>query len=203
MKKLILPLVVLLVLLGIGALIFNNPPESPRGGPPKARALSVSVMEVQPSSFQVTLASFGTVAPRTQTTLVAQVGGQVIRVSDKLRNGGFFAEGDELLVIDPRDFAADVQIGEAALADASQLVEEEQARASQAARDWERLGNEGEPSSLVLRAPQVAAARARLESARASLTKAQLNLERATVRAPYAGRVLQQQVDQIQHEDHQ
>jgi len=194
-KKLILPLIVIAVLVGIGLLILRNPPSSTRGGPPKARAISVEVMEVKPRAYQVTLASYGTIAPRTQGDLIAQVGGQILSVSDNLREGGFFARGDVLLEIDPREFEADVQINQAALADAQQLVEEEKARANQAARDWKRLGNSGEPTALVLREPQLAAAKARLASAEASLAKAQLDLERSTVRAPYDGRVLQQRVD--------
>ena len=195
MKKLILPVVVIAVLVGIGLLILRNPPSSSRGGPPKARAITVEVMTVAPSAYQITLASYGTIAPRTQSALVAQVGGQILSVSDNLREGGFFAEGDVLLEIDPREYQADVQINNAALADAQQLVEEERARADQAARDWKRLGNSGEPTALVLRGPQLAAARARLASAEATLAKSQLDLERSTVRAPYDGRVLQQRAD--------
>ena len=195
MKKLILPVVVLAVLVGIGMLILRNPPSSSRGGPPAVRAITVEVMKIQPSAYQVSLESYGTIAPRTQSALVAQVGGQILSVSDNLREGGFFARGDVLLTIDPREFEADVQINQAALADAQQLVEEEKARADQAARDWKRLGNTGEPTALVLRAPQLAAAKARLASAEATLSKARLDLERATVRAPYDGRVLAQRAD--------
>lgn len=195
MKKLILPVVVIAVLVGIGLLILRNPPSSSRGGPPKTRAITVEVMTVAPSAYQINLASYGTIAPRTSSALVAQVGGQILDVSDNLREGGFFARGDVLLAIDPREFEADVQINQAALADAQQLVEEERARANQAARDWKRLGNSSEPTALVLREPQLAAAKARLASAEATLAKSQLDLERTTVRAPYDGRVLQQRAD--------
>jgi len=194
-KKLILPVVVIAVLVGIGLLILRNPPSSSRGGPPKTRAITVEVMTVAPSAYQINLASYGTIAPRTSSALVAQVGGQILDVSDNLREGGFFARGDVLLAIDPREFEADVQINQAALADAQQLVEEERARANQAARDWKRLGNSSEPTALVLREPQLAAAKARLASAEATLAKSQLDLERTTVRAPYDGRVLQQRAD--------
>jgi len=189
------PFLVIATLFLIGALILNNPPESSRRGPPPARAMSVEVIEVAPSAYQVTLASYGSVQPRTQSQLIAQVGGQIMSVSDNLREGGFFSKGDVLLQIDPRDFEANVSINEATLADAQQRISEEQARADQAARDWQRLGNKGEPTDLVLRKPQLSAARARLESARASLQKSRLDLERSTVRAPYDGRVLEQRVD--------
>lgn len=195
MRKVVLALIVLAVFAGVAWLILKNPPEGQRGGPPPARAMSVEVFELARSAYQVQLASFGTVAPSTQTVLIAQVGGQILEVSDNFADGGFFSKGDVLLVLDPRDFEVNVAINEASVADAQQSIEEEQARAEQAARDWKRLGNTGEPSALVLRAPQLAAAEARLASARATLDGARLALERATVRAPYDGRVLQQRVD--------
>ncbi len=100
-----------------------------------------------------------------------------------------------MLTIDPRDYAADVRIAEAALADARQALAEEQARGEQARIDWQRLGNEGAAPDLVLRKPQLLAAEARVTSAEANLEKARLDLERTRVRAPFAGRVLRQLVD--------
>lgn len=195
MRKVVLALVVFGVLAAVAWLILQNPPQGQRGGPPTTRAMSVEVFELLPSAYQVQLDSFGTVQPSTRTALVAQVGGQILQVSDDFADGGFFSKGDVLLEIDPRDFEVNVSINESSVADAKQSIEEERARADQAARDWKRLGNEGEPSALVLRAPQVAAAKARLASAEAGLVKAKLDLERARVRAPYDGRVLQQRVD--------
>jgi RND family efflux transporter MFP subunit len=65
----------------------------------------------------------------------------------------------------------------------------------QARDDWAQLDRPGQPSDLVLRIPQKMAAQARVRSAEASLTKARLNLERTEIVAPFAGRVLTQQVD--------
>ena len=48
---------------------------------------------------------------------------------------------------------------------------------------------------LGLRKPQIAAARAALLSAQAQLERARTDLERTRIRAPYAGRVLEQNVD--------
>jgi len=81
------------------------------------------------------------------------------------------------------------------LADAKQMLAEEQARGEQALIDWERLGNEGLAPTLVLREPQMQAAQARVSSAEAGLTKAKLDLERTAIRAPYDGRVLSQMVE--------
>ena len=79
--------------------------------------------------------------------------------------------------------------------DARQLLIEEQARSEQALRDWNRLGNEGQATDLVLRKPQLLAAESRVISAESALTKARLSLERTKIIAPYAGRVLRKMVD--------
>ena len=134
--------------------------------------------------------------PRTTGALITQVRGQIVAVSPNFRPGGFFTEGETLVAIDPRDYEADVKIAEAALMDALQAEAQESARAEQALVDWRRIGEPGEaPSDLVLRKPQLQAARARVVSARSALAKTQLDLERTRVQAPYAGRVLRQLAD--------
>jgi RND family efflux transporter MFP subunit len=72
---------------------------------------------------------------------------------------------------------------------------EEKARVAQAQADWQRLGNGKKASALVLRKPQLEAAKAQVLSAQAKLDKAELSLERTQVIAPYAGRILKKQVD--------
>ena len=86
-------------------------------------------------------------------------------------------------------------VAQANLEQARSTLAEEEARATQARRDWDRLGESGEPGALVLRKPQLAGARAVVSSADAKLFQAKINLERTIIRAPYAGRVLEQSVD--------
>jgi RND family efflux transporter MFP subunit len=74
------------------------------------------------------------------------------------------------------------------LADAKLLLEQEEARAGQALRDWGKLGR-GEPSGLVLRKPQIVSAKARITAAEAAVEKAARDLDRTKLRAPYHCRV--------------
>ncbi|MEM7282926.1 MAG: efflux RND transporter periplasmic adaptor subunit, partial [Pseudomonadota bacterium] len=161
------------------------------GGP----TLAVEATQVFGQEYTVRLQSYGTVQPRTQSILVAQVTGQVVSINDDFREGGYFEKGDVLLTIDDRDYAADVRIAEASLMDARQALAEAAARSEQALQDWQRLGNPGEPSDLVLRKPQLAAAEARVISARSALEKTRLDFERTKIIAPFDGRVLRQLVD--------
>ncbi|MEM9621004.1 MAG: efflux RND transporter periplasmic adaptor subunit [Pseudomonadota bacterium] len=194
--KVLAPILILIVLLGVGVAVLQNPPEAQRRSPPQGPKLTVETMVVLPRDYQVIISSFGTVQPRTQSQLVAQVGGQVTEVQISFRPGEFFATGDVLLTIDPQDYEADVRIAEAALLDAIQAEAQEAARAEQALNVWESLGEpDKEPTPLVLREPQLAAAKARVISAKANLTKAELDLARTQIKAPFSGRILQQYVD--------
>ena len=190
------PLLILAILAGIGLLLLANPPELQRGGPPPGPQTVVETLTVLPQDYQIQVGSFGTVQPRTRSVLVAQVRGQIVAIQPSFRPGGFFSQGDILVTLDRRDYEADVKIAEAALMDALQAEAQEAARAEQARLDWRRLGAAEEaPTDLVLRKPQLQAARARVISARSALAKAELDLERTQVRAPFDGRVLAQQVD--------
>lgn len=192
-KKLI-PIVIFGGLILVAVLIRANPPEAPQRGAFDGPKMVVETTTVMSQSYQVQLQSYGTVQPRTQSMLVAQVGGQIISVNENVRDGGFFEKGDVLGQIDPRDYEADVQISEASLADARQVLAEAEARSNQALEDWERLGNIGDAPDLVLRVPQLKAASARVKSAASALWKANLDLERAQIVAPFAGRVLRKLV---------
>jgi RND family efflux transporter MFP subunit len=194
-KKKLIPFVIIGSLLLIAYLIRMNPPETPQRGGFEGPQMVVETAEIKRRDYHVMLQSYGTVQPRTQSILVAQVSGQIVSVNANVRDGGFFEKGDVLGVIDPRDYEADVQIAEAVLADARQALAEAEARTQQAREDWARLGNTGDAPDLVMRIPQLEAARARIASAESALTKSKLDLERTNITAPFAGRVLRKLVD--------
>ena len=189
---------ILAVLLGLAYMVMRNPPQADRHVAPAGSQLTVDVLKLKRGPYQVRLQSYGTVQPRTQSTLIAQVFGEITAINDSLRDGGFFEKGEVLLNIDQRDYLANVKIAEATLLDAKQVMAQEKARAAQALEDWNRLGNQGEAPPLVLRKPQLLAAEARVISAESALDKARLELERTNIVAPYAGRVLTKLVDQGQ-----
>jgi biotin carboxyl carrier protein len=193
-KKLI-PVAIIGSLLLIAVLIKMNPPEATQRRPSTGPQMVVEIEPVKYQDYLVKLQSYGSVQPRTQSVLVAQVGGQIISINENVRDGGFFEKGDVLGQIDPRDYEADVSISEASLADARQALAEAEARSVQALEDWERLGNTGDAPDLVLRVPQLEAASARVKSAESALQKANLDLERTQLVAPFAGRVLRKLVD--------
>ncbi|WP_020679507.1 efflux RND transporter periplasmic adaptor subunit [Marinobacterium rhizophilum] len=195
MIRKLLPIAVFAVFCAAAALIMLNRPQASRSSSPPVPSVRVEVQTVQPQDYRVRLQSYGVVRPRTQSTLLPQVTGEILEVGADFREGGFFEQGDLLLRIDARDYEAALATARANLAQAEQALQEEQAQAEQALQDWRRLGNSEAPPALVSRQPQLAAARASRDSAQAAVRQAQLNLERTRIVAPFAGRVLSKSVD--------
>ena len=138
--------------------------------------------------------SQGTVSARTRTTLVSEVSGQIIEVSPAFVSGGFFRKGDILVRIDPRNYQTALKRAQADVARAQTQVATESALAGYAYEDWKKLrelnAKPGDtPSDLTLRKPQMQEALAGLASQEAALEKAQEDLARTVIRAPYDGMV--------------
>ena len=193
--QILIPAVIVTAAVGGGFLLVKTPPEA-KTNPPARYSPLVRAHEVKLQELELHVTSEGTVRPVTESTLVPEVSGVVVSVARAWANGGFFAEGETLLQIDPTDYELTVAQAEAQVAQAEVGLSREVEEAEVALKEWESLGaDRGKPPPLVARTPQLAERRALLESARASLKLAKLNLERTTVRAPYAGRVRQKSVD--------
>lgn len=147
------------------------------------------------TEYELRVRSQGTVQPRTRSTLLPEVSGKIIEISPSFRPGGFFGQGDVLMRLDPLDYETAIIIAKGTLAQAEVMLAEEKARADQAVENWRAMGRTGTPSALVTRAPQVAKAEADVASAKAQIVKAERDLERTTIRSPYACQVLEQAVD--------
>jgi len=190
----VLPVVIFLFFGGIIYFIFLNKeePQQRRFSPPSPE---VVVRSLQAESFRVTLNSQGAVRARTESTLIPEVRGRIVKVSPNFQEGAFFEEGEILLEIDDRDYRSELKVAEASLAQAELALQQEEARYEQARRDWERLNPGVEATELTLREPQIRQARAALASSQARVETAKLNLARTKVTAPYAGRILTKNVD--------
>ena len=138
--------------------------------------------------------SQGTVSPRIESQLVPEVAGRVVWASPSFASGGFFEEGDALLRIDPYNYQQAVIVARSQVAQSRLRLAQEEAEADVARREWEELGR-GDATALTLREPQLEDAQASVLAAEANLERAQRDLDRAEVTAPFAGRVRQKSVD--------
>ena len=197
--KILLPIIILA--LGLGAYqLLASKREPPQKAERSYLGPLVEAIAVPAQQVQVTVAGQGTVRPDAQIDLVPQVSGMVIWKAAEFEPGGSFAEGDLLFEIEPRDYQLAADQAEAQVAQARYQLELATEEAAIARQEWERIGAESaEPTDLVLRKPQLRAAEAAFQSARARFAETQLRLERTRVHAPFSGRVRTARVDVGQH----
>jgi len=176
---------------GAVALIAARPQAETR--PPAAEPPMVRVLAVTPEDVQLQVRTHGTVAPRTQSELVPEVAGRVEWISPALAAGGFFEADEPLLRLDRRDYEVALASAEAALARA-----ESEAGLTRANRERSRaLAGTGVVSTAELDGAENNArvAAAAVDQALAARERARLDLQRTELRAPFAGRVREKQVD--------
>lgn len=190
--KALLPVAVMFgSLLGMVGLIAARPDVSTQH--PDRPLPLVEVQVATPRSVELSVEAQGSVVPRTESDLVAEVSGRITWVSPSLAAGGFL-EPDEVLVrIDPTDYEVALERSEAALTRATSEL-----RLAHSNLERRRsLSERGVASSAALEDAENVAkvAEANLRDVRAALAQAQRELERTKVTAPFAGRVRAKHVD--------
>lgn len=196
MKKIILPLLVIAVGFGLGKFLIATGPEAEKQ-PQETRPTVIEAQPLNLQSYQVKVSASGIVKAQTQTSLVAEVSGKVLEISPNFQAGSYFDKGANLLKLDAANYTNAVTIAEGDLAQKQLALEEQQAQAKLAQRDWNLLdGNASRPQSdLAARRPHIAAAQAAINAAEAKLQQEKLNLARTRITAPYSGRVQEKRVE--------
>ncbi len=184
----------------VGAVIMGSMGKEPPVREPVTAALLVDVVQPEIKQGNFTIRAQGTVTPRDQTSLVSEVSGKVIWISEQFVAGGIFTAGQELVRIDPSDYQTAMLAAEAELSSARATLADEQARSDAAREDFRRLyGDNRKPSDLALRLPQVARARAAVQAQEAAVARAQRNLERTRLSLPFDGMVTERSVNPGQY----
>ncbi len=193
MKRIILfpGLIVALALLAAAGLLATAPQLEPEAPAPISPVVRVLIAE--PTRVQLLVHSQGTVEPRTESALIPEVAGRVAWMSPSLVSGGVFRAGEVLLHIEDEDYQAAVEQARASFAQAD-------AEAANARFEYERRLSLSD-RNLVSRS-DIEAAERRLkvaeavrDGARSGLARAQRDLERTRVAAPFAGMVRNKSVD--------
>lgn len=191
-RKLIAPVAVLLIATAIYiALVKTTPSLNTTAKDPVP--VAVKALTIAPATVDLVVSSQGNVQPRAETKLVAQVAGEVKTVGPSLLSGAAFTEGDVLLIIDPRDYKIAIDRAQANL-------ERSKAEASfaenEAARIQSLYAKELASDTEVQQAERLlAVATAGLMDANAALRRAEVDLERTVIKAPFSGRVRSESAD--------
>ncbi len=187
---------------GLAAFLVSLRPE-PERAPPPSRVPFASTSSVEAGEGAIPVFGSGTVQPRAEVDIAAEVGGRVVWVDSSLVSGGRLREGQVLFRIDDADFRSRVAKAQAdvALQEVELLKVSEEAGVARAEYEQFRLraaaggAERGDANPLALWEPQLEAARAALDRTRTALAEAELQLSRTVVKAPFAGVVRSESVD--------
>lgn len=188
--------IILLVGAAITTLIFSTEPKATRITATRKTAMLVDVIRVQKNDYKPTIMAMGTVEPAQDITLSPRVGGEIIALAPAFTPGGYVNKGDVLLQIDPADYQNVLQRRKSELQQAISDLNVEMGRQNVAVKDYELLDETlaGEYKALVLREPQLNAARAKVKAAQAAVDQAKLELERTKIKAPFKAHILSRNV---------
>ncbi|MEE2777422.1 MAG: efflux RND transporter periplasmic adaptor subunit [Acidobacteriota bacterium] len=190
--KILLPiLVVLLALAGAFALLATRDTVTPT--PSERRLTAIRTISAMPEQVEMVVRSQGTVAPRTESQLIPEVTGPVTWTSPDLVSGGYFNQGDVLVRIDPAPYQTALERAHANVGRTDgeyEYAESELKRHQTLARDQIVSENRYEDARRGMRV-----AEANLRDAKAAREEAGRDLYRTQIRAPFQGRVREEQVD--------
>ena len=178
-------------------ILVATKPEPPRAEKPLQGTL-VDVIQIDASRHEVDLHAKGTVVPAQEIELQAELGGRVIWQSRELVPGGRFKVNQPIVKVDPRDYQLAVESARSQVNQAKLELALEKRRGEVAKREWDSFGEmdvSDEQRALAQREPQLEATRLALKAAQSGLKKAQLDLTRATLRAPFNAMVVSESVD--------
>ncbi|BDA62052.1 efflux RND transporter periplasmic adaptor subunit [Shewanella xiamenensis] len=184
----------ILLLFIVGAGLLMKTKETPEQKPEEMPIPIVDVTQVEQQTVSLNLPSYGVVTPKYKTQLVTEVQGRMLTISPQFVAGGIVKKGDQLAQIEPSDYEADLMQAEATLAQATAALNEEIARGEVAKIEFKGY-DKGLPPELGLRIPQLKKEQANVKYAQAALARAQRNLERTVIRAPFDGIIKARNVD--------
>ncbi|MGB3774069.1 MAG: efflux RND transporter periplasmic adaptor subunit [Leeuwenhoekiella sp.] len=197
-KKIIIICAAILAVAAVSIyLIFSTEPDAEREGATKKTAMLVEVVPVAMGDFKPSIQATGTVLAVEDIVLRPRVTGQIVYRSPSFVPGGFVKEGDVLLKIDASDYANTVELRKGELMQTQTNLATEMGRQKIAEQDLALIGGDTlseEDEALVLREPQLQAVKANINSAKAAVSQAQLNLSRTTIRSPFDANIISQMV---------
>ncbi|MGB1263855.1 MAG: efflux RND transporter periplasmic adaptor subunit [Cognaticolwellia sp.] len=180
----------------VGLIILAVLAPKPAKKPVIVKAPLVEVKTIERKNVRFSIASQGSVLPRTQTNLISEVSGQITSVNDKFNVGGFFKKGEVLLSVDDISYQVALLQAQSRLDAAQAVLIEEQARKEQAEDEWLLTGKAlSKAPILALRLPQLQKAKADVKAAKATVTDAEVKLARTKIIAPYDAIIKAKQVD--------
>lgn len=167
--------------------------------PPVKKIMAVETLSFKSADYPRIIQVMGTVVPDRQVLLKSKVSGEIVFLSPLFVRGGVVKKGETLIVLDDSDYKIEFKKAKSALDKALSDLAIEQGNQKIAKEEF-KLINEASngmvtATDLALRKPQLNRARSSVESAQADLEKAELNLSRIKIIAPFNSLVLEKKVE--------
>jgi RND family efflux transporter MFP subunit len=183
-----------------GAAYISKTAPKARKRPPVKMLPLVQVIKVHPGEERILVPAMGTVIPAREIVLESRVAGEIVSIHPEFAVGGYLKKGSEVLQIDPQDYELALTLAKAKVKDAESNLKILEAEAAAAKDEWReinrnRAGKNKEPSPLLIKKPQLTAAKAMLIAEKADVEKAKLNLARTKISAPFNAIVRAKHVD--------
>ncbi|MEZ9219243.1 efflux RND transporter periplasmic adaptor subunit [Vibrio cyclitrophicus] len=162
---------------------------------PVSQQQQVSVVAATLGDYLAEVVGYGEAKSRYELMFSTEVSGRVEAISSQFETGQVIGKGEVIANIDSTSYQQAVTEAKANVAQAQLDLLEEQREGEQAKSEWKRSGLSGElDSPLVLREPQLEQVTAALENAKLELAKAEQDLEKTTLVAPFDSLVVSRDV---------
>lgn len=192
-----LPVMILLLFVALSVGLFLNRSQ-PQQKVAEAIMPVLEVVAIKKQQYPFDINSYGMVQPKHQAEIVVQVSGIVDRVAPLFAVGQFVRKGDILAYLDDDDYHADLAQAQATLAQAKALLEQEIARGIVAKKSLRNIAT-AKQSALGLRIPQRQQQQANVKFAQAALARAQRNVMRTIITAPFDGLITEKHINVGSH----
>ncbi len=170
--------------------ILSSTDTAPRQTVAGSSTIPVEVIRPRIEDKPFRVSGSGVIQSRNAIDLSPQVSGRVVSVSPNLASGGSFKAGDVLFRLDDASLNAVLEQSQADLSSAEADLRVERAEASVAIEEWKLVYPGEAVPPLVAREPQISQAEAAVQSAKAALEEAQLDLSRVNFSLPFDGRIV-------------
>ena len=200
--KIVLPLLVVVSAVVAAWMLIVFGPTVPKASR-EVKPTFVEVLTARVRDERVVIAAYGTVQEHQRLIVQPEVSGRVVKLNPRLVIGETLGKGTTLLQIDPRDYRVAVDEQQAVLAKAEFDLKLELGNQAVAKREWTLLNPSTDEVNalsrqLALRRPHLKEKRIAFAAAKSRLRKAQWDLQRTVLRAPFNALVLSESVEKGQ-----